>query len=61
MENDDLVGTIIHGSYSIVSKLGEGAMGRVYLAENALVKDKKYAIKVLKRELTRSPNFKQQF
>lgn len=61
MENDDLVGTIVHGSYAIISKLGEGAMGRVYLAENALVKDKKYAIKVLKRELTRSPNFKQQF
>ena len=61
MENDDLIGKIIHGSYSIKSKLGEGAMGRVYLAENALVKDKKYAIKVLKRELTRSANFKQQF
>lgn len=61
MENDDLIGRIIHGSYSITSKLGEGAMGRVYLAENALVQDKKYAIKVLKRELTRSPNFKQQF
>lgn len=61
MENDDLIGKIIHGSYSITAKLGEGAMGRVYLAENALVKDKKYAIKVLKRELTRSANFKQQF
>ncbi len=61
MENDDLIGKIIHGSYLITSKLGEGAMGRVYLAENALVQDKKYAIKVLKRELTRSPNFKQQF
>jgi serine/threonine protein kinase len=61
VENDDLIGKIIHGSYLITSKLGEGAMGRVYLAENALVQDKKYAIKVLKRELTRSPNFKQQF
>lgn len=61
MDNDDLIGKTIHGSYVISSKLGEGAMGRVYLGENALVRDKKYAIKVLRRELTRSPNFKQQF
>jgi serine/threonine protein kinase len=61
VENDDLIGKTIHGSYSITSKLGEGAMGRVYLAENVLVRDKKYAIKVLKRELTHNPNFKQQF
>ena len=60
-KNDDLIGKTIHGSYSITSKLGEGAMGRVYLAENALVKEKKYAVKVLKRELTLSPRFKEQF
>lgn len=58
---DDLIGKTVHGSYAIVSKLGEGAMGRVYLAENVLVREKKYAVKVLKRELTANPSFMQQF
>ncbi|MBA4142886.1 MAG: serine/threonine protein kinase [Nitrosospira sp.] len=58
---DDLIGRTVHGSYAIVSKLGEGAMGRVYLAENVMVRDKKYAVKVLKRELTTNPNFMKQF
>lgn len=61
MENDELTGKTIHGSYAITSILGEGGMGRVYLAHNVLVSDKKYAIKVLKRELTNSPNFMKQF
>lgn len=60
-EDDNLVGKTIHGSYAIISKLGEGAMGRVYLAENILVREKKYAVKVLKRELTVNPNFMRQF
>ncbi|HEU4854602.1 MAG TPA: protein kinase, partial [Nitrosospira sp.] len=56
-EKDDLIGKTVHGSYAILSELGEGAMGRVYLAENVLVREKKYAVKVLKRELTVNPNF----
>ncbi len=62
MENkDDLIGRTVRGSYAIVSKLGEGAMGRVFLAENVMVRNKKYAVKVLKRELTKNPNFMKQF
>lgn len=62
MENkDDLIGRTVHGSYAIVSKLGEGAVGKVYLAENVMVRDKKYAVKVLKRELTANPSFMKQF
>jgi serine/threonine protein kinase len=59
--DDNLSGKTVHGSYAIISILGEGGMGRVYLAENVLVRDRKYAVKVLKRELTRSSNFKKQF
>jgi tRNA A-37 threonylcarbamoyl transferase component Bud32 len=59
--NDPLIGKTLHDSYLIISKLGEGAMGRVYLAENIRVRERKYAIKVLKRELTVNPRFMNQF
>jgi serine/threonine protein kinase len=59
--NDPLIGKTLHDSYLIISKLGEGAMGRVYLAENVRVRERKYAIKVLKRELTVNPRFMNQF
>ncbi|SEL11434.1 serine/threonine protein kinase [Nitrosovibrio tenuis] len=59
--NDDLIGKVVHDSYLIISKIGEGAMGRVYLAENVRVREKKYALKVLKRELTSNPKFMNQF
>ncbi|HET7061487.1 MAG TPA: serine/threonine-protein kinase [Nitrosospira sp.] len=60
-DKDDLIGKTIHGSYLIISLIGEGGMGRVYLAENVEVREKKYAIKVLKRELTANPKFMNQF
>lgn len=60
-DKDDLIGKTIHGSYLIISLIGEGGMGRVYLAENVEVHEKKYAIKVLKRELTANPKFMNQF
>ena len=53
--NDPLIGKTLHDSYLIISKLGEGAMGRVYLAENIRVRERKYAIKVLKRRTDRQP------
>ena len=59
--NDPLIGKTLHDSYLIISKIGEGAMGRVYLAENIRVRERKYAIKVLKRELTVNPRFMNQF
>lgn len=61
MQNDDLIGKTLHDSYAITSLLGEGGMGRVYLAHNVRISDKKYAIKVLKKGLTIDPKFEQQF
>ena len=46
-------GSII-GSYRVVSKLGEGGMGAVYLAEHTLL-GRRAAIKVLKPDLTLKP------
>ena len=59
--NDPLIGKTIHDSYLIISRIGEGGMGSVYLAENVRVREKKYALKVLKRELTANPKFMNQF
>jgi serine/threonine protein kinase len=58
---DSLVGKIIHKDLLIKAKLGEGGMGAVYLGENAYVHDKKYAVKVVRRELTHNPDFQRQF
>jgi serine/threonine-protein kinase len=45
-ERDPLLGTQI-GHYSIDKLLGEGGMGRVYLAHHAHLPNKRYAVKVL--------------
>lgn len=58
---DSLIGKTIHGNLFIKNKLGEGAMGTVYLAENIALREKRYAVKVLKRELTHNPSFKKRF
>jgi serine/threonine protein kinase len=60
-DKDDLIGKTIHGSYLIISLIGEGGMGRVYLAENIRIPEIRYALKVLKRELTTNPKFMKQF
>lgn len=61
MEIDSLIGKTIHSNLLIKGKLGEGAMGEVYLAENINLVQKKYAVKVLRRELTKKPTFKERF
>ena len=50
---EDIVeGGVIGDHFRILRKLGAGGMGEVYLAENANLPDKRYAIKVLRRELS---------
>jgi len=50
-------GMTIGDHFLITRKLGAGGMGEVYLAENANLPDKRYAIKVLRKELTAIQRF----
>lgn len=45
----DLVGTVLADRYKVISVIGDGGMGRVYLSEHVTLR-KKVAIKVLKQE-----------
>ena len=45
-------GTLIGDHFRVMRQLGAGGMGEVYLAENANLPDKRYAIKVLRPELS---------
>jgi serine/threonine-protein kinase len=48
------------GSYRVMSKLGEGGMGSVYVAEHVLLK-RKVAVKVLLKELTSDASIARRF
>jgi eukaryotic-like serine/threonine-protein kinase len=50
---DPLVGQVIADRYRIVSKIGEGGMGRVYLAEHVRM-GRKCAVKMISPELART-------
>ena len=50
---DALVGQVIAERYRIVSKLGEGGMGRVYLAEHVRM-GRKCAVKMISPEMART-------
>lgn len=50
-------GMTIADHFVIRRKLGGGGMGEVYLAENLNVENKKYAIKILRREYSNNPRF----
>lgn len=50
MRNDPLIGEIIADRFKVVSLIGEGGTGRVYLAEHNVL-ERLFAIKVLRPEL----------
>ena len=54
LEEDLYTGRIVDGRFNVLSKLGAGRMGCVYLAEQCDVK-KKVAIKILKPEYAVNP------
>jgi len=49
---DDLVGTTLNNTYAVERLLGEGGMGRVYLAQHKRIAQKRVAIKVLHDEFS---------
>ncbi|HET9959239.1 MAG TPA: serine/threonine-protein kinase [Polyangiaceae bacterium] len=53
--DDDLVGMTLNATYFVERILGEGGMGRVYLARHARILQKRVAIKVLHSEHNRNP------
>src|SRR4051794_14375698 len=54
------IGDVIAGRYKLIERLGDGAMGQVFVAENLAI-GRRVAIKVLKTELLADPSFRQRF
>ena len=53
---DDLIGQVLHDTYRITGFIAEGGMGAVYQAVHARLADKRFAIKLLHREVSRVPS-----
>src|SRR3954462_15759952 len=51
---DALVGVTLNNTYAVERLLGEGGMGRVYLARHTRIAQKRVAIKVLQKEFAGS-------
>ena len=58
--NDPYVGTTIADRYRVLSKLGEGGMGVVYLAEHVFI-EKRVALKVLSEDFARKADLVARF
>jgi hypothetical protein len=56
-----LIGRTIRDKYVIIRRLGEGGMGRVYLAELKQARARKFAVKLLRPELTGDASFQRRF
>ena len=54
------VGDVIAGRYKLLQTLGDGAMGKVFVAENLAI-GQKVALKVLKQELLADATFRMRF
>ena len=55
-DRDELVGSTLSQTYSIVRVIGEGGMGRVYEARHTRMASKRFAIKMLHPEFARQPD-----
>jgi serine/threonine-protein kinase len=53
-------GDVIAGRYKLVERLGDGAMGQVFVAENLAI-GRRVAVKVLRTELLADASFRQRF
>jgi serine/threonine protein kinase len=53
---NDILGQLLEGRYKIIKKLGEGGMSHVYLAEDQVEGNRRYAIKVLSPALSQDEN-----
>ena len=58
---DDLIGTTIDQCYLVEKKLGQGGMGKVYLARNLNLHNKKVVIKILTEASLQNPYLVQKF
>jgi serine/threonine protein kinase len=56
----DLIGTVINGRYRVMELIGEGGMGKVYLAEHVEI-GKRVALKVLHPSYSRMPDLVERF
>ncbi len=59
--DDELVGAVLCNTYAIEKVLGEGGMGRVYLAHHTRIERKRFAVKTLHPEYLRTPEMLKRF